>query len=268
MAKRNPLLTLKTPSPDRRHAARLAQTVHLQLGESEAAELWREASRHRRELLRQLGRDVGQRVAVLDFLTNIRPQHAEAAAIDAAALSAIERLVMSDALTGLYDRAYFEHALKREVERCHRTGASSSLLLLDLDDFRELNDEYGSRVGDRVLRALGDLVRKHVRAADVPCRFRGDELAIILPDSRLLDARFVAERFRDDVETWFETHAVCGQFLAVTISGGIATAPLDATGPDHLYIQSERALCQAKRLGTNRIVTTAELADPPTPVAA
>src|SRR5712692_11173146 len=96
MAKRNPLLTLKAPAPAGRYAARIAQTVHLQLGESEAEELWRDASRHRRELRRRLGRDVGQRVAVLDLLTNIRPQHADAAAIDEAALRAFERLVMSD----------------------------------------------------------------------------------------------------------------------------------------------------------------------------
>src|SRR5437899_1610431 len=139
MAKRNWQATFEAPAPDTHPTARLAKIARLPLGESEAELLWREASRHRRELLRRLGRDVGQRVAVLDFLTNMKPRLAGAAAIDAAALSAIERLVMSDALTGLYDRAYFEHALKREVQRCHRTGAASSLLLLDLDDFREMN---------------------------------------------------------------------------------------------------------------------------------
>jgi two-component system cell cycle response regulator len=190
------------------------------------------------------------------------------ASIDAAALGAIERLVMSDALTGLYDRGYFEHALKREVDRSCRSGTSLSLLLLDLDEFKELNDAYGSRVGDRVLRTLGDLVRKDVRAADVPCRMRGDELAIILPDEQQSAAMLVAERIRKDVESWFEVNPVCGQFLEVTVSGGIATVPLDASGPEHLFITAERALCQAKRAGSNRIVTAADLVDPRTPVAA
>src|SRR3989441_12073951 len=152
MAKRNWQATFAAPAANAHPAARLAQIAHLQLGGSEAEQLWRDASRHRRELRRRLGRDVGQRVAVLDYLTNIHPQDVDTAAIDAAALSAIERLVMSDALTGLYDRGYFEHALKREVDRCHRSGASSSLLLVDVDEFKELNDEYGCRVGDRVLR--------------------------------------------------------------------------------------------------------------------
>jgi diguanylate cyclase (GGDEF)-like protein len=252
----------------RPHADRVAEIAHIQLGESEAERLWRDASRHRRELLRRLGRDVGQRVAVLDYLTNIHPHHGDVAVIDAAALGAIERLVMSDALTGLYDRGYFEHALKREVDRCRRSGASLSLLLLDLDEFKEINDAYGSRVGDRVLRTLGDLIRKDVRAADLPCRVRGDELGIILPDEQQSDARLVAERFRKDVESWFEANPVCGQFLEVTVSGGIATVPLDASGPEHLFIKAERALCQAKRAGSNRIVTAADLVDPPTPAAA
>ena len=268
MAKRNWQATFEAPAPDTHPTARLAKIARLPLGGSEAELLWRDATRHRRELLRRLGRDVGQRVAVLDYLTNIHPQHSDVAIIDGAALGAIERLVMSDALTGLYDRGYFEHALKREVERCHRAGTSSSLLLLDLDEFREVNDAYGSRVGDRVLRAVGDLIRKHVRVADVPCRVRGDELAIILPDTPQLDARVVAERFREDVESWFEANAVCGHFLEVTVSGGIATTPLDATGPEHLFIQAERALCHAKRAGANRIVIAADLGEPHTPAAA
>ena len=255
-------------APQRQHAAQLEQIAHVQLGESEAERLWRDASRHRRELLRRLGRDVGQRVAVLDYLTNIHPQHSDVATIDAAALGAIERLVMSDALTGLYDRGYFEHALKREVDRSCRSGTSVSLLLLDVDEFKELNDAYGSRVGDRVLRTLGDLVRKDVRAADVPCRVRGDELAIILPDEQQSAARLVAERFRADVESWFAVNPVCGRFLEVSVSVGIATVPLDASGPEHLFITAERALCQAKRAGSNRIVTAADLVDPPTPVVA
>src|SRR5213594_4303928 len=181
-------------TPPHSYAARLEQLAHLHVPEAEAERLWRDLSRHRRELLRRLGRDVGERVALLDFLLNVHPHHVDATIIETTALDAIERRAISDALTGLYDRGYFEHALKREVERCHRAGTSSSLLLLDLDEFREVNDAYGSRVGDRVLRSVGDLIRKHVRAADVPCRVRGDELAIILPDAPQLDARVAAER--------------------------------------------------------------------------
>src|SRR2546425_4434069 len=103
--------------------------------------------------------------------------------IETTALDAIERRAISDALTGLYDRGYFEHALKRELERCHRHGNPVSLLLLDLDGFKEINDEFGHRVGDKVLQAFGELILKHLRGADVPCRLGGDEFTIILSDT-------------------------------------------------------------------------------------
>src|SRR2546426_2534364 len=215
---REETVSMATPSsqasvPTGSYAARLEQIAHLHVPETEAEQLWRHVSRHRRELLRRLGRDVGQRVALLDYLLNVHPHHVDATIIETTALDAIERRAISDALTGLYDRGYFEHGLKRELERCHRYGNPVSLLLLDLDEFKEINDEYGHRVGDKVLQEFGDLIRKHLRGADVPCRLEGDEFAIILSDTAQAEAGTVAERFRADVEAWFETHPVCGQFL-------------------------------------------------------
>ena len=253
-----------TPS----YAARLAELAHLQVSEAEAELLWREVARHRRELLRLLGRDAGERVALLDYLLNIHPQRVDATIIETTALDAIERRAISDALTGLYDRGYFEDALKRELQRCQRYGNPVSLLLLDLDQFKEVNDEYGHRVGDKVLLAFGELIRKHLRGADVPCRLGGDEFAIILSDTAQREAGTVAERFRADVESWFETHPVCGQFLEVTVSGGIATAPADATSHEQLYALADGALYEAKRRGSNRIETTSGSPHPGTPAAA
>src|SRR5256886_12615082 len=86
--------------------------------------------------------------------------------------------------------------MRRELQRCQRYGNPVSLLLLDLDEFKEINDEYGHRVGDKVLLAFGELIRKHLRGADVPCRLGGDEFAIILSDTAQPEARSVAERFR------------------------------------------------------------------------
>ena len=113
---------LQASAPTGSYAARLEQIAHLHVPETEAEQLWRQVSRHRRELLRRLGRDVGQRVALLDYLLNVHPHHVDATIIETTALDAIERRAISDALTGLYDRGYFEHGLKRELERCHRYG--------------------------------------------------------------------------------------------------------------------------------------------------
>lgn len=159
----------------RSYATRIRQLAYLELEEPKAEELWRNVARHRRELYRCLDRDVGQRVALLDYILNVRPQLVEPTIIETTTLEAIKRDAISDSLTGLYNRHYFDGALRREAERCHRYGVTASLLLLDLDEFKEVNDEYGHRVGDKVLRLVGGLILKHVRAADVPCRYRGDD---------------------------------------------------------------------------------------------
>jgi diguanylate cyclase (GGDEF)-like protein len=242
------------PGREQFYSTRLRQLARLDLEESEAKELWREAARHRRVLQRQLGRDVGQRVALLDYIVNVRRQVIEPQIIDKSALEAIEYRAIADSVTGLYNRHYFETELHREVERGRRYGGFLSLLLLDLDQFKQINDGEGHAVGDRVLQRVGGLIRLHVRAADVPCRYGGDEFAVILPDSPATDALFVAERIRSSIETTFDSEPVSGRRLRVTCSGGLATLTAEATGPHLLFGAADRALYLAKGKGGNRIV--------------
>src|SRR5439155_27390142 len=199
---------LGRPRRERYYATRLRQLARLDLEESQAEELWRGAARHRQELLRLLGRDVGQRVALLDFVLNVRPQLVEPQIIEKATLEAIEHQAIADSVTGLYNRHYFEAVLIREAERCRRYGGCVSLLLLDLDQFKEINDRYGHPVGDHVLRRVGGVVLTHIRAADVPCRYGGDEFAVILPDQTAAEALVVAERIREAIGTAFERDSV------------------------------------------------------------
>jgi len=246
--------SLGGPGRERYYATRLREVARLELEEAEARELWRDAAWHRRVLLRQLGRDVGQRVALLDFIVNVRRQVMEPQIIDRSALEAIEYRAIADSVTGLYNRHYFETELVREVERARRYGGQLSLLLLDLDQFKQINDQQGHAVGDRVLQRVGALIRIHVRAADVPCRYGGDEFAVILPDSPSADALSVADRIRASIESAFDTEPIGGQLVRVTCSGGIATLPPDASGPHVLFGAADRALYAAKSEGGNRIV--------------
>ena len=246
--------SLGGPGRERYYATRLRQLARLELEEVDARELWRDAAWHRRVLLRQLGRDVGQRVALLDFIVNVRRQVIEPQIIDRSTLEAIEYRAIADSVTGLYNRHYFETELAREVERGRRYGGCLSLLLLDLDQFKQINDQQGHAVGDRVLQRVGALIRLHVRAADVPCRYGGDEFAVILPDSPSADALYVAERIRSSIETAFDEEPISGQLLRVTCSGGIATLTPDASGPHVLFGAADCALYAAKAEGGNRIV--------------
>lgn len=206
--------------------------------------LMREITRHRALLCRSLGRDVGMAVAACDYLTNVRRRLREPRLIEADELRALTDHATTDELTGLYNRRAFERFLAREVERSRRYGAPGSLLLLDLDGFKGLNDRRGHAAGDRVLRYAAAVMCRHLRATDVPCRIGGDEFAIILCHTPLCDALAAAERIRADVAEAFTT-------AGVTVSAGAASFPEHASTPESLLACADRALYTAKHAGRN-----------------
>lgn len=246
-----------------RSQRRLEGIADLGLPKREARQIWRQSARHRRALVRALGRDVGARVALLDYLLNVRSETIDATIVDKSALGSLHHQAISDMLTDLYDRRYFDQALRRETERCHRYGTPVAVLLLDLDNFKDVNDRFGHQAGDEVLRQMGSLIRAHVRGADIPCRVGGDEFAVILTDTPQPDALRMAQRLRAGVALWFSNHEVHGRTLDVTVSGGLATMPLDAAGADELYAGADRALYEAKRRGANQVSAVASPDDPP-----
>lgn len=238
---------------DRFYSTRIRQLARLDIDEEAAAKLWRKVAHHRRALLNKLGRDVGQRVALLDYICNIEPTAGEPHIIERATLETIEQRAVTDALTGLHNRYFFEVALERETQRSNRSGVLSSLLLLDLDNFKSINDRYGHRAGDQVLHAVGQIILQHVRGADVPCRYGGDEFAIILPETPRSVALGVAERICVSIKLWFQANRVFGQLLEVTASGGIASLPLDEATSDQLVRQADGALYDAKHAGRGHV---------------
>lgn len=240
-------------SSDRFYSTRIRQLARLDIDEAEAARLWRNVAQHRRALFNKLGRDVGQRVALLDYICNIEPTAGDPHIIERATLETIEQRAVTDALTSLHNRYFFEVALDRETQRSNRSGLLSSLLLLDLDNFKIVNDRYGHRVGDEVLRIVGQIILQHVRAADVPCRYGGDEFAVILPDTPRSVALGVAERICVSIQRWFTANRVLGNQLEVTASGGIASLPLDDATADLLIKEADGALYDAKHAGRGHV---------------
>ena len=231
-------------------AAKLHELARLELSDEQAEELWRNVARHRRALWNRLGRDVGSRVALLDYLVNIRPGFGEPQIIERARLESIEQRAITDALTGLQNRSVFDVELEREVSRANRYGLPLSLLLLDLDHFKDTNDRHGHHVGDGVLRAVGDLLLRHVRSADVACRYGGDEFAIILPDTDLAVAANVGARMTAAVSSWFEMNPIDGKYVDVAASAGVASLPPGGSSAE-LIQAADHALYEAKRSGGN-----------------
>jgi diguanylate cyclase (GGDEF)-like protein len=161
-----------------------------------------------------------------------------------------------DALTGLYNRRYLEEVMDREVRRAGRGQQSLSLLMLDLDHFKQFNDTYGHDAGDTVLREAATLLLKNVRAEDFVCRFGGEEFVVILPTADQAGARSRAERLRTKMKETTVMHQ--GKSLGiVTFSLGVATFPENGTSPKELMAAADAALYEAKRGGRDQVVVSA-----------
>jgi diguanylate cyclase (GGDEF)-like protein len=159
---------------------------------------------------------------------------------------------LQDALTGLYNRRYFEERLDAEVKRSQRSEQPVSLVLMDVDHFKRINDTYGHPAGDATLREVAQKVKAAVRSVDVVCRYGGEEIAVILPSCSMEEAREVAERARSAVEA---TQGGSGMAFPepITLSAGIASCPVPFTTPTGLTKAADAALYEAKRKGRNRV---------------
>lgn len=156
---------------------------------------------------------------------------------------------LRDPLTGLYNRRYMEDALERYIGLAERTGNATSVLMIDLDNFKRLNDEHGHSKGDAVLRDVATQLVAALRPADVVARYGGEELIVILPNCGLDDAEHKAEMLRVRVEGLTEIHGA-----AISASIGIATVPETSTSAADIIPMADAALYAAKKAGKNRVV--------------
>lgn len=165
----------------------------------------------------------------------------------------LRHLSVTDGLTGLYNKRHLDDCLARELARAQRSGEPLSLLVLDVDDFKRFNDRHGHLEGDRVLLALARVLRAQARAGDYPCRFGGEEFALVLPGTDLENARLVAERVRlAFADTPLTPAGLAAEHC--TVSVGVAQLR-PGEGEQDLLARADRAMYQAKRQGKNRTVT-------------
>jgi diguanylate cyclase (GGDEF)-like protein len=159
-----------------------------------------------------------------------------------------------DSLTGLYNRWFVLEKIDSELNRALRHGSPMSLLMLDLDHFKRVNDTWGHSAGDQVLQGIGRLLRDSCRVYDVPGRYGGEEFCIVLPETKTGNTAAVAERIRQRLAT---NELPCGDgSIAVTVSIGIAgtdSADAGTLNPAELIDRADRALYAAKNRGRNRV---------------
>lgn len=173
-----------------------------------------------------------------------------------------ERQSLSDPLTGLANRRFFQEILLRELRRAQRSNQPLALIVADIDHFKGVNDTYGHNVGDEVLGQVGGIMVASVRATDFVIRYGGEEFVVLMPETRIADAVQVANKLRKTIgDTILGSTSRPGMTLKVTISGGVAAFPVDGKTGEQLILGADRALYWAKEHGRNQISTVADVND-------
>ena len=171
-------------------------------------------------------------------------------------VASIDRTAITDALTGLRQRAYLDRRMQEEMSRSQRHGQAVSLILLDVDEFADINRDHGYQVGDKVLSEISQMLAAGLRTSDVLVRYAGEEMAVLATDTTPAGAVLVAERLRREVEVGARKalREAQGARRPITVSAGVAGIDAGVKGRYDLFSAAERALEQAKAQGKNRVV--------------
>lgn len=165
------------------------------------------------------------------------------------------RAATKDALTGLYNRAALDDALAREIKLANRYHSPLSLIVLDIDHFKRINDGYGHACGDVAIKSIADAIRSTARTSDLLFRYGGEEFVMALPNTDLVGASLLADRLREYVQ---DQVCTCpdGRTIAMTISLGVTQTHADDDGHS-LFLRADNALYRSKQGGRNRVTTLA-----------
>lgn len=165
-------------------------------------------------------------------------------------------MALTDNLTGLHNRHYLSTHLDAVMERMRDSGKPVSLLMIDLDHFKQVNDTYGHSVGDDVLKEVGQRILRNVRGFDLAARYGGEEFVVIMPDTPIEVALGVADRLRDGMATEPVLVSASKDKILVTLSIGVSVSGETGSTAESLLSEADEALYEAKRLGRNRVIPT------------
>lgn len=227
--------------------------THESYEEDEAKSLWNNIVAHMLKLNHLLNRNVGISIATMDYMSNVIDKLLSPVSIEEEKSVFISKTSTKDELTGLYLRDVFDVVLRQKVEETKRNDQPLSLLMLDIDDFKIVNDTYGHQLGDDVLKKIGSTIKSLVRKMDLPARYGGEEMAVIMPDANREQVFDVAERIRKEISQLKYEH------FSITISIGIGTVSREIKTPEKLLKTADNALYQAKDKGKNRVIINKEI---------
>lgn len=168
----------------------------------------------------------------------------------------LNELISTDTLTGLHNYRFFCEAIAKEIERSQRTGQPTILIMADADHFKQVNDQWGHEVGNQALRLIAQCINNHIRKLDIPCRYGGEEFAIILPSTAITTAIQVSERIRTTVEQTPLSITLDDKPVSIPLSISLGFSTYHGHAEDSVQKLIERAdeeLYRAKKEGRNRV---------------
>jgi diguanylate cyclase (GGDEF)-like protein len=209
--------------------------------------LWDKILQHKYEMSNIMKRNIRIAVASLDYLSNLTTELPSAILSDEAYITDLISLSVHDGLTGLFNHSSCYKKLDVELKRLARYKTPVSILLADVDNFKQVNDVFGHQTGDNVLELIGKIFMKEVRESDICFRYGGDEFVVIMPMTKAAEARALAERLQNRIAlSLFDGRAV-------TMSIGVASCEETAISSQEFITRADTALYCAKRNGKNRV---------------
>jgi diguanylate cyclase (GGDEF)-like protein len=212
---------------------------------------WERFLLHRKTLAERLGRNLDLTAALCDYLRASTRLLNHPRLVDAGHFEEMLEGSINDKLTGLFNRRYFDEIFSQQVALAERYHNDFTILFLDIDDFKELNDTYGHLAGDRALAAVAQIIAREKRTSDVAARFGGEEFVVLMPHTDNISGFIFAERLRLEIEAMRIPFA--DVTLNLTVSGGIASFPLNTENPRQLVQLADSAVYLAKGAGKNII---------------
>ena len=241
------------------HRVLIQYLAHLDFPEEDAQIHFAQIKKNRIQMTNLQGRDLGIRVAALDYFSNHLRIFKNATFTESRILDALDRENRLDAKTGCFNSGFFELAVQREFGRARRYGQNFSLMIIDLDNFKYINDNHGHLTGDLVLKRFAELLVNEVRSEDLVGRFGGDEFVVLMPLTDETGAKTLALRIHERILEQFSLNHSELEKVALKFSGGIASFPEDGTSYESLLESADMALYRSKLSGKNRIIGISDL---------
>jgi len=225
--------------------------VSIDLSPDKAMECWDNIVGHQARMSVALGRQIRLLPAACDYLSEFADEPHELKLVDDISFQQVVNDSTHDPLTGIYNRNYFDKSLEQQVSLARRHDNELSIVFLDVDNFKDVNDSFGHHAGDKTLQIICRVVSKQKRQTDIFARFGGEEFILLLPHTGNIEALILAERIREKIGQ--QVISSNGDSFSVTISGGIASFPVNGQSVDDLLLCADSALYQAKGAGKDNI---------------